>query len=691
MGTKKENKLRYNILIAIVYIIGIILLLQLFNLQIVNGQEYREESNTRLTRETTITAARGNILDSSGEKLVSTKMVYNVEIYKTKVDNQTLNNALLLLAQTLEKNGDSYVDSFPVSVDPFTFKNEENAQSFKEQNKLDSSYDAEACFNYFKEKYEVNIENNQDARRVIALRYEIEKAGYSNTKSVQLATNISNSSLATINEMSSSFPGISTTSEPTVYYPYGLLASHILGYVGKIDEDELKANPDEYDQNDIVGKTGIEQVLEKYLRGTDGIKQIDMSVDGIVTDEYISQDAVAGADVMLTIDADLQKITEDALAENIRMMQDGELSDAEMAKEGAAVVLNVKTGEILAMASYPNYDPSLFIGGISTENWNNYLNADDHPLMNKAISSISPPGSTFKMVTAIAGLESGAIDLNTKINDTGVYTYYKDYQPKCWAWRSGGHGWINVTKAIEVSCNYFFYETGRRAGIDRIAQVATALGLGQKTGIELPGEEAGVLASRDTISPWVDGYTIQAAIGQLNNSFTPLQMAKYVAMIASGGKNIEVTLIKSVTNSDGTEVSKEEIEKYVNEKLGVSGNSGSDIDISEENIQAIKEGMKGVTSDGSGTAYRYFKDFNVEVGGKTGSASTDESGNANAWFVGFAPFDDPEIAVAVYIKDGQHGASTAVTAREIFAQYLGMNSMSVTEDMTASSYMQTVR
>ena len=689
MGTKKENKLRYNILIAIVYIIGIVLLLQLFNLQIVHGQEYREESNTRLTRETTIKAARGNILDSSGEKLVSTKMVYNVEIYKTKVDTQTLNNALLLLAHTLEQNGDSYVDSFPISVDPFAFKNEETAQSFKEANKLDTSYDAEACFKYFKEKYEVNIDDVQDARRVIALRYEIEKDGYSNTKSVELASNISNSSLAKINEMSSSFPGISTTAEPTLYYPYGLLASHILGYVGPISEDELEANPEEYDQNDITGKTGIEQVLEKYLRGTDGVKQIDMSVDGVVTDEYVAQEAVAGADVMLTIDSDLQKVTEDALANNIKMMQDGELSGAKTAKEGAAVVLNVKTGEILAMASYPNYDPSLFIDGISTENWNNYLNAEDHPLMNKAISSISPPGSTFKMVTAIAGLESGAIDLNTRINDTGVYRYYRDYQPRCW--KSGGHGWLNVTKAIEVSCNYFFYETGRRTGIDRLAQVATAFGLGQKTGIELPGEEAGVLASRETMDPWVDGYTIQAAIGQLNNAFTPLQMAKYTAMLANGGKNIDLTIVKSIAKADGTEVSRDEINSYVSEKLGVSGNSGSDISISEENYQAIKEGMRGVTSDGSGTAYSYFRDFDIEVGGKTGSATTDTNHNADAWFVGFAPFDDPEIAVAVYVKNGQHGSYTAPTAREIFAQYLGMNSASVTEDMTASSYMQTVR
>ena len=689
MNNKNDNKLRYNILIAIVYIIGIVLLLQLFNLQIVQGKEYREESNTRLTRETTIKAARGNVLDSSGEKLVSTKLQYNVEIYKTKADSEALNNGLLLLAQTLEANGDKYVDNFPITVNPFAFKDEETAKTFKEQNKLDASYDAEACFNYFKEEYEITTDNVEDARKIMTLRYEIDKDGYSNTKSVELATNISNASLATLNEMSASFPGINTTSTPTIYYPYGELASHILGYVGPIGEEELKANKDEYDQNDIIGKTGIEQVLEKYLRGTDGIKQIDMSVDGIITDEYVAEEAIAGNNVMLTIDAELQKITEDALAHNIEMMQTGELSGAETANEGAAVVINVKTGEILAMASYPNYNPSLFVDGISTENWNNYLNDSRHPLINKAISSISPPGSTFKMVTAIAGLESGAIDLNTKINDTGKYTYYRDYQPVCW--KRGGHGWLNVTQAIEASCNYFFYETGRRTGIDRLAQVASAFGLGQKSGVELPGEETGVLANEDTMSPWVAGYTIQAAIGQLNNAFTPLQMAKYTAMIANGGKNLDITIIKSITKSDGTEVSRNEINSYVNEKLGISGNSGSDISISEENLKAVKEGMKGVTSDGSGTAYRYFRDFNIEVGGKTGSATTDTNGNANAWFVGFAPYDDPEIAVAVFVKDGQHGSYTAPTAREIFAQYLGMNSAVVTEDMTASSYMQTVR
>lgn len=686
MRGKSRNKIRHNIVITFVYIIGIVLLVRLFQLQIVHGAEYREESNTRLTRETILKAARGNILDSSGNKLVSTSVGNNVEIYKTKIDTQTLNKSLLLFAQTLEANGDSYTDTFPITINPYSFKQGLDEKMWKTSNKIDENYNAEQCFNYYKEKYEVETDSVEDARRIITLRYTIAQNGYSNTKSVKIASNISNGSFAKINEMGSSFPGISTYSEPSVAYPYEQLASHILGYVGKISSEELKENPD-YEQNDVIGKTGIEQVFEKYLRGKDGIKQIGMSVDGVVTDEYISKEAVAGSDVVLTIDAALQKITENALAQDIEDMQTGKLTGAKTANEGAAVVINVKTGEILAMASYPNYTPSQFTWGISNENWNNYLQDTRHPLVNKAISDRSAPGSTFKMVTAIAGLESKVIDLNTKINDTYRYTYFKDYQPTCW--KAGGHGWLNVTQAIEHSCNYFFYETGRRAGIDAIVKVAKEFGLGRKTGIELPDETAGILASPEVESEWTAGKTIQTAIGQLSNTFTPVQMAKYTAMIANGGKNLNVTIIKAIKNSDGTEVSRNEIESYVSKILGVEENSGSNLSITQQNLDAVKQGMKGVTSDDGGTAYSYFKDFNIEVGGKTGSASTGQ-GNANAWFVGFAPFDDPEIAVAVYVKNGQHGSYTAPVAREIFAQYLGMNASSIKENMTALSEEQVI-
>lgn len=679
---KKETKIRYNIVIAIVYIVGIILLLRLFELQIVKGEEYREQSNTRLTRETVLKAARGNLLDASGNKLVSTRIIHNVEIHKTKIDTNTLNNTLLLFAKTLEENQDKYIDTFPIKIDPFEVKENTDFEKWKTNHKIDSTYNEEQCFNYYRKRYEIEEEKTvEEARKIITLRYALEENGYSNTKPLKLASNISNASFAKINEMSSSFPGVDTYSEPTVAYPYGEVASHILGYIGPVTQDDLNKNP-EYDQNDVIGRTGIEKVFEKYLKGKDGIKQIDMSVEGIVTDEYISKEAEAGSDVVLTIDADLQRKTEEALARNIEDMQNSRngLTGATTANQGSAVVVNVKTGEVLAMASYPNYNPTLFIDGISTENWNNYLSDTRHPLVNKAIGDKSAPGSTYKMVTAIAGLESEAINLKTKINDVGRYTFFRDYQPYCWNKR--GHGWLDVTQAVERSCNYFFYETGRLTGINELTRVAKAFGLGQKTGIELPDEIAGNLASPETQGEWTEGKTIQSAIGQLTHDFTPLQMAKYTAMIANGGKNIEISIIKTIKNSDGTEVSRNEIESYVNEKLGVSGNSGEDLHISEQNLLAVREGMKGVTTDGAGTAHSYFRDFNITVGGKTGSASTG-GGNANAWFVGFAPFEDPEIAVAVYIKDGQHGTYSAPTAREIFAQYLGMNSSTITEDMQA--------
>ena len=650
MKDKDKSKIRFNLVTALVYIVGIIILIKLFDLQIVHGEEYREQSNTRLTRETTLKAARGNVLDSSGNKLVSTSITYNVEIYKTKVDTKTLNDGLLLLAKTLEENNDTYIDQFPVTVNPHSFKEGVNSETFKKANSLSQDLTPEGVFEYYKKRYKVENDNVEDARRIITLRYAIEQNGYSNIKALKLASNISNASFAKINEMSSSFPGISTYSEPTVSYPYKELASHILGYVAPVTQDDL-AKDSSYEQNDVIGRTGIEKAFDKYLKGVDGIKQVDMSVDGQVTDEYVSKEAQAGSDVVLTIDADLQKKTEEALESTIKSIQ-GMVSDRyEKPEEGSAVVLNVKTGEVLAMASYPNYDPSLFIGGISQENWNNYLNDSRHVLVNKAISDKSAPGSTFKMVTAIAGIESGAIDTKTKINDTGRYTYYKDYQPYCWL--RSGHGWQNVTQAIEHSCNYFFYETGRRAGIDELVRVAKSFGLGSKTGIELPGEISGTLASPETESEWTGGKTIQAAIGQLNNDFTPLQMAKYTAMIANGGKNIDITIVKSIKNSNGTETSKNEIDNYIKEKLGVDTNSGSDLTISEEDLNAIKDGMKGVTSDEGGTAHSAFANFNIEVGGKTGSAST-RNGNANAWFVGFAPFDNPEIAIAVYVKNGQH-------------------------------------
>ena len=690
----KNDRIRYNIITILVYIIGIVLLVQLFNLQIVHGAEYRETSNIKLTRESVLKADRGNIKDSSGTTLATVDAQYSIVLYKTKVSNETLNNTILNLLNILSTNGDSYVDNFLIDVNPYRFKleEEESQKKWKKANNIDENASAEEVFNYFKKKYEITTDNVEDARKILAIRYEISYKGYSNTKSIEIASNISRQSLEQIKERNAEFSGVEITETPIRKYTLGNTASHILGRIGRIESSELEGNEDIYDQNDIIGKAGIEYVFEKYLKGTDGVKQIDMNVDGTITDEYVSKEAVSGSDVILTIDSKLQAVTEQALADNInKIANHGFSREDNPADAGAAVVLNVKTGEVIAMASYPDYDPSAFVNGIDTNTWNYYINGDTKPLENKAISAMYSPGSTYKMVTALAGLETGTITPKTKINDTGVF---RKYNSSWRCWNKYGHGYLNVSQAIEHSCNYFFYDLGDRLGIDNLAKYSYYLGLGHKTGIELKGEISGVLASNEIAKQenrvWNPGETISAAIGQSYNTFTPLQMAKYVAMIANRGKKLDVTIVKSIINPDGSEVARDEYEAYVNEKLGLQEDDTEEMNFKEENIEAILEGMRGVTSESGGTAYSTFKNFNIEVGGKTGSAQTGVQGKTNAWFVGFAPFDDPEIAIVVFVRNGGHGSYTAEVAREIIAQYFGMNTNQVTENTTAIPTVQII-
>ena len=679
-----------------IYIIGVILLLQLFNLQIVKGKEYREQSNTRLTRESVLRAARGSIKDRTGVELVTNETGFGLEIYKTKADDETLNNAIEKMVQILEENKDSYIDHFPINVNPyaFTYTSEESQKSWKKSNNIDENFSAEQVFNYYKEKYGVTESDSAKARKIIAIRYEIARNGYSTTKSVKIASSISRESAVKIREQSSSLPGMNVITEPIVKYTSKNLASHILGYVGAINEEEYKTRKDTYRNDDVIGKTGIQKIFEQYLKGEDGVKQIDMAVDGSITSEYVSKEAVAGSDVVLTIDANLQKVAEEALEKNIKDLQAGKFGKKKKdAKSGAVVVMKVKTGEVLALASYPDYEPALFTNGISQSVYDSYQKGSN--LYNRAVSGSYAPGSTFKMATALAGLETGKITTSTKINDTGVYP--RGGNPVCWMYTSyrRGHGYLNVSQAIKHSCNYFFYEIGYRVGIDNISKYASYLGLGRKTGIELQDETSGVLATAENKKKmygddWYLGDTLSAAIGQTLNSFSPLQMAKYVSMLSNGGKNIDVTLIKSVIRADGSEVSKDEIKKYTNEKLGLKNETTEDLHVKESNLQAILKGMKGVTSEG-GTAYSAFANFDIEVGGKTGSAQTGDGKDAHAWFVGFAPYDNPEIAVVVLVEHGGTGGYTAGVARDIMKEYFGMNSKSVTENVQAASTTQSVR
>lgn len=688
---KQPNiKLRYNMLSFLVYLIGVILIAQLFNLQIVNGSTYREISNTRLTRESTLYAARGDILDRNGSQLATSEMTFSLEIYKTKLENSALNNTILAVLNTLEANGDEYIDTFPISIDPFeyTFSSEEKRKAWLENWKLKPEATPEEAFYYFKEKYEIEQENINEIRKILVVRYRISSEGYSSTKSITISNNISRNSVLILDEQSSKYPGIDVIAKSQRSYPNGNIAPHIIGYISSINSDQYQENKDAgYTMNDLYGQSGIEYVFEKYLRGQNGIKQIDMSVDGDTVSEYTEKEAIAGSNVVLTIDANLQAVTEQALANAIQnassISKGASASDA-----GAIVVMNVNTGEVLAMASYPNYEPSSWIGGIDQDIWKQYnSNESNNPLINRAISGVYAPGSTYKMVTATAALQTGNVSPTEKVNDTGIYP--RGHKPVCWIYssRKRGHGYLNVTDAIKHSCNFFFYEMGYRIGIETLDQYARAFGFGSKTGIELPAETEGGIASPENAEKkgetWTVGYTLSAAIGQEGNCFSPIQMAKYISILVNGGKQVNPTIIKTILNKDGTEVTRNDLTNSTLTRLGGEPNNNEDIQIDEVNKKAIMEGMKGVTSESGGTAYGVFGHFNIEVGGKTGTAQTGDGSTANALFVGFAPYDNPEIAVACVIENGGDSAIASYPARDVIAQYFGMNETNIDDNISA--------
>jgi len=672
-----ERNVRFNILIVLVYLIGIILILQLFNLQIIHGEEYLETSSTRLTRETRITAARGNITDRNGNIIAGTVTNYELQLYKSKISTETLNNTLLNIINILEKNQDKYRDSFPIEKEnfKFTFSSEEKLNNWLEENELEKGLTEEEVINKFKEKYEIQSDDKNTIRKIIGIRYGIEKDGYSTMKAYTISNSISVESVAEIEEKNASFPGISIETTAKRKYQLGSLASHIIGYVGKINEEEYKKN-EGYSIHDYIGKTGVEYAFEKYLKGEDGLKQIDMSVDGTTTAEYVTKEALAGNDVALTIDSKLQEAAEKSLKENLEKINNGGFGKAYEANAGSVVVLDVKTGEVLAMCSYPDYEPELFLDGISSSKWEEYTSGES-ALINRTLQSAYAPGSIFKMVSAVAGLETNNITIEEQINDTGIYHAGGGYNPKCWYYTDygRGHGYVNVSEAIKHSCNYYFYEVSNRMGVEELERYATYFGLGQKTNIELPGEVQGTLAGKTlynkTGQTWYPGNTLSAIIGQGENNFTPIQLAKYIAMLVNGGKDIDVTIVKEITKNNGRKINTEDIDDYINERLGIKEKEVKDLKIKEENLNAILEGMKSVTTETGGTAYSVFKDFEIEIGGKTGSSEAGKK--TNAWFAGFAPYNEPEIAIIVSVENGGHGYYTAEVAREIMEAYFGIS------------------
>ena len=677
-----NSKARFVILKIIIVLMFAAVAWKLFDLQIMKGDQYAEIANDRLTTNIVEKAPRGEILDRYGTRLVSNKVGYSVMMQKTDMKDEELNDVINELVGVLYANNCEYYDDLPISFAPYGFQfedenedgstDDERSKWFEnnKKNGVSEEMTADQIMQTLKKLYKVsNMYSEDEQRRIVGIRHAAQASGMSQTTLFTLADDISVEAVTQIKERQDEFRGIAVVNDYVRQYDMPGLATHILGRTGKINAEEYESNKDlGYGYNDIIGKQGIEKWGEQYLRGVDGTTGTTKEVNGKEITVLDDTEPVPGNYLVLTVDSDLQRVAEESLVKTIQSIRDAsgvKPKDGADCNAGAAVVIDVKTGDTLAIASHPTYDMSRF-----DEDYSNLVENDAKPMWNRAVSGLYSPGSTFKPLTAIAALETGNLTTNEIIEDEGVYKYYADYQPTCWIWNEYQmtHGKQNVTLALENSCNFFFYEVGRRMGIDTLGEYAKKFGLGEKTGIELSEETAGHMASPEykkqvvsnvTSQDWYGGDTLQAAIGQSYSLFTPVQLANYAATIANGGTRYKVNLVKSVRSSvDGSVV--KEFSPEVVEK----------VDMDADVLNAVKQGMKKVADEGS--AAEVFANYGVQVGGKTGTAQVGDGSN-NAVFIAYAPFDDPQIAVSVVLEHGVRGTNAAQVAKDIFDEYFKLN------------------
>ena len=626
----------------------------LYDAQVVHGSENRARSITSNTASETVTASRGIITDRNGKVLVSNRLAYTLVVDKSSFgkDEAALNDAIWQLIQLCQEQGVTWNDTLPMTTGSSPqLTSKSLTESFREylgDNKLPTDGGSAEVLAAMRKLYKVDDSyTDAQARLIVGVRYELD-----GRSSYTFAEDVSTELLGRITD--GKYRGVTIkTAAARVYNTK--LAAHILGTVGAIWQEEWRSDESTgyvgyadkgYNMNDLVGKDGVEKAFEEYLHGKDGKRLITTDENGKITGELYTREPQPGGTVALTIDIDLQQVVEDTLASTIQGMIDKDSNE----RGGAAAVIQVGTGEVLAMASYPTYDLETF-----NQDYDELVKDERLPMFNRATQGVYAPGSTFKLCTSVAALEEGIITPSTIIEDKGIYTYYVDPQPMCWIWRQAHttHGRINVSQAIVDSCNYFYYEVGRLTGIKKLDEYATAFGLGQSTGIEI-GDVSGVLASPEWAEAhdreWTDGQTITAAIGQSYNLFTPLQLANYVATLVSGGEHYEAHLLKNVKSYDNSRV----VDVYGKGPL-------NDLNISDSTMAAVTKGMHDLTYDSLRSA---FSRCVVEAGAKTGSAQVGTD-IANGTFVAYAPYDDPEIAIAIVVEKGGSGSLLANAAVDI--------------------------
>ena len=664
-------KSRHIAAVCVVLIFFSALVGDLVKLQIIDGDSYAEAVSSVSTRTATITAARGEIVDTNGNKLVyneqSYSIVFNASYFPSEQEKR--NEIIISLIRLFEDNGLEWIDNVPLVYDSkgvIQFKEDSDSliKQMKSRNMLNlNGYaTAEECYNALIEEFELESFDKYDARKVASVCFEMMRQEFSVSAPYTFAENVPEDISSSIMENSSFYEGVETKVVPVRTYTDGTLAPHILGMVGSIDAEEYSELKEKgYKMNDTVGKSGIELAMEDYLKGTDGEETIYTDDEGNRTSE-VTKEPEQGNTVVLTIDSNMQKVAQDALKSALEDYA-GTVGN-QVPNAGAVVVLSCKDSSILACASYPTYDISTY-----AENAEELNKATGSPLWNRALMSTYATGSTAKPSVAIAALEEGIIDEDYTVYCNGSYTYLGQTF-KCE--QAHATAFVNVVNAIDESCNTFFMEVGRLLGIEKMNEYRNLLGLGSKTGCEL-NEATGVLDSpeyRSTLGQdWLPGYTVQSAIGQAGNLWTPIQLANYVNTIANGGTRYRTHFVKSIKNADYTET-------ILENKAEVVCETG----ISEETLDIVKRGMRevGVT----GYCARYFSHLPVEVACKTGTSQEYRKINGvstkinNGFLIAFAPYDDPQIAIAVVGEGMVSGVYVAPVVAAIVEYYCGLSDSS---------------
>lgn len=705
-NTEKGFSARVVIMGLLFIVASVYYITRLAGIQITNRSEYTSSVQKTYTRTVTIQAQRGEIFDRNGNPLVKNLYSYDLvfdygSFSRVAVES---NDVILGVIKGLSETGNEskrtesnfpFLGSYPNLIydenlmgdEKFAAKHKRALKAlglYEDKNGNPIEYTADELITAIAKKYKLitidkheKITENYDPETITELlrvRYDMAFAQFSTAEPFVFAKDVELALITYIKE--NDLRGATFSENVTREYVYPGYASHILGRVGQIHAEDLEYYSEKgYKMNAVVGISGCEQAFEEYLHGTDGTMLIEEDENGYIISQSIKKEPISGGDVWLTIDIDIQKAAEDGLKDNIdyivkkALATKGDL-DGEDASAGAITAVEVSTGAVLAIASYPTYDLSDFDYAS--------LAADEAtPMLNRTLMGQYQPGSTFKIGVAAAALEEGIITPNTYIKDLGRYTYYDANGPRCWIYLKNGrtHGTINVVEAIQESCNYFFYDIGRQLTISKINKYSRFYGLGEHTGIEL-SEYTGILAGPDYrkeagLGEWYPGDTLQAAIGQSDNLFTPLQISCYISTLVGGGTRYSAHLLDSVRKFYTNEI----IYKYEPKVLGT-------VTLSDTTYKTIMTAMKGVTENGS--ASRLFRDYPIAMGGKTGTAQVSTKKSDNAIFTAFAPFDNPEIVATCVIEQGNSGTDAGFTVKNVFDCYFGLGEFAKTDEGAAA-------